>query len=421
MPLRSGALESFVDPDTGETRQAYDTRTGLSGYAHQYAENNHTFALLASLFTGQLNPNQSTFKRSNMVVAEKKVTLPEIEQPKVEAYLLSAFAGKGGQEHVTMDEAIRLVKKKYEDANIFWNQSDVEAQAQKIYDSYERTGGLSVIDEAGSEHITSEGGRGVFTGLANGTIDFADGSLAGLWIPFEMRQKIEGEWAEDLIQEGVDLGLGQQAAEYRMRRIMRGDFNDPEAPGLREIIYSDKIPYSGQVKYNQLNMTFMLGPDGKPWATPFQRQNALAAFGVPIPQTVPEAPAGMTKDQRGKLVDEVYGINLGMHGLERQLEEPPEMPDESALDAAAAKTYTPSTGSSFTPWKRSGGYSRGGYSGGGSSYGPPFQRMADLPKSYGAPRPEDIPFINANTPYIRRANVRRERITSERGRLKQWQ
>ena len=417
MPLRSQALESYTDPATGEVRQGYDTRSGMDGYTHQYAENNLTFSLLASLFTGQVS-GESTYLRNNMVVGETKIELPQTEPVKAEAILLSAYMGQGGQQMLTFDEAVRVVKAKYEAAGVRWNQGKVEEEAKLIVeavDSKGHIGGMSVLSPEGAELITKEGAKGVYHSLSKGMMNFDDIALAGVWIDMPTRKAIEAEWAEDLIQEGVDMGLPQQSAEFRMRRIMLGDPTDPEAPGLRKILYSDKIPYSGTAKYNQLNMTYMIGPDGKPWATPFRRAGVLSALGIPVPQTVDPAPAGMTKDSRGNLVDEVFGINLGVMGLQRQLEEPPEMPDLTALDQAGAKTYTPQQSNDYTPFKR---YSSGG---GGSSYGPNFNRMYTLPKGYNSPRPDDIPFINVNTPYVRRARVNTERISSDRGRLKSWQ
>ena len=77
-------------------------------------------------------------------------------------------------------------------------------------------------------------------------------------------------------------------------------------------------------------------------------------------------------------------------------------------------------------WGYGGGYrSYGGYGGGGGgggSYAPNvyFTKMNPLPGSistYG----NATPFINTSNPIIRRADVRRERVWSERGRLKQWQ
>jgi hypothetical protein len=46
--------------------------------------------------------------------------------------------------------------------------------------------------------------------------------------------------------------------------------------------------------------------------------------------------------------------------------------------------------------------------------------MRALP-SARAPFGNDIPFINTSNPLIRRGDIRRERVWSERGRLKQWQ
>lgn len=111
-----------------------------------------------------------------------------------------------------------------------------------------------------------------------------------------------------------------------------------------------------------------------------------------------------------------------MASLEPELVIPELVIPDNLLDEVNAKTYTPSR----TPYGRRGysygrrGYSRGGYSGGGSSWGPNFQRMDRLPEGT-SPRADWVPMINTNTPVIRRADVRRERISSERGRLKQWQ
>ena len=49
-----------------------------------------------------------------------------------------------------------------------------------------------------------------------------------------------------------------------------------------------------------------------------------------------------------------------------------------------------------------------------------FNPMRAFP-SARAPFANDVPFINTTNPLIRRGDVRRERVWSERGRLKQWQ
>jgi hypothetical protein len=104
---------------------------------------------------------------------------------------------------------------------------------------------------------------------------------------------------------------------------------------------------------------------------------------------------------------------------------------EDAIKAAAGESYTPfkpfesDGGSGYTPWKKYGGY--GGYKrkpwknygsgGGGSAY---FSKMYGMPDNE-APYGNNVSFINTSNPILRRANVRRERVWSERGRLKQWQ
>jgi hypothetical protein len=420
MPLRTDALVAYNDEATGENRAAYRTRSGMDAQAHQYAENNLTFALLASLFTGQLS-SDSTYRRNNMVVAEKRVPLPEQTKAEAEALILSAYGGKP-QVELTLDEIQRVIKKKFEDADLRWNQSDVERMAEAEYVARSgRVGALTLLDADGKEAITKAGADSIYTSLNAGMIDFSSPAMQGVYIPWEMRQQIDEEWATELIQEGIDLGLTRDAASYRMRRLMNGDPNNPDVPGIRDLIYDNRISSQPEVKYNQLNMTFMIGPDGRPWATPFTRQNVAQAFGLPTPLSTPEPGPGMSYDEtRGKLVDDVLGINLGLTGLERKQQEPEERErtDEPLL-RAEAKSYTP--GGSGSAWKkfprRSYGSSGGGYS---SNARPFFQRMYAL-QGAQALQLESIGQINTNTPYVRRASVREERISSERGRLKQWQ
>jgi hypothetical protein len=181
----------------------------------------------------------------------------------------------------------------------------------------------------------------------------------------------------------------------------------------------------GKVTYNQLNTTYAIGPDGRPWATPFKRTNALQALGLPIPHgTHDGGKGGLTVDARGNIVDSVLDINTGLAALERVDESwtitPPEAKE---LDDLFNKNYTAGdTGDGggsgykkygYTPYKRH-GY---GGSGGGGGY---FSKMYSMPHQQ-APYGTSTPFINTSNPILRRAFVRRERISSERGRLNQWQ
>ena len=70
-----------------------------------------------------------------------------------------------------------------------------------------------------------------------------------------------------------------------------------------------------------------------------------------------------------------------------------------------------------------GGY--GGYGGGSgytsrADYGGQVQRL-NTPDSIGTPYALDPRVVNPGNPIIRRATIRRERFSSERGRLNQWQ
>jgi hypothetical protein len=107
---------------------------------------------------------------------------------------------------------------------------------------------------------------------------------------------------------------------------------------------------------------------------------------------------------------------------------------KEAIEEQGKKSFTPfkpfaSTDSGsggggwggWSSWGGGGGWGWGG-SGGGGYYGPNvyFSEMrdfADIRTPYG----NNIPFINTSNPIIRRGDVRRERVWSERGRLLQWQ
>lgn len=434
-PVPETSLESYRD-ENGEVREAYATRPegGVGGQkSHAYAENNLTWSILASLFTGQaFQPGQSSFKRSNMLVKEQSVNVPESTKAEAEALILSAWYGKSNRDEpsqaiYTEDEIIRKMKKDINDAGLRWDQTTVEEDARAQFESQMgQPSALSLLDEDGNEVIAKAGARGIYESLYKGMIGWEEtekGVLDGVIIPYDMRVEIGNEWIEELVQYGVDKGMGLQAAQYYARRIWDGDKFNPEAGGLKDLLWDERIPYDGKVKYNQLNTTYMLGPDGRPWATPFQRQSVAQAMGIITPHRTHTSGVGMGKDKRGKSVDEVLGINTGLHGLVRkpfEKREPPE--DQFEIAAEKTSTTTPGTGYKKYPryWTRrwpSYGRSSGGYSSSSSGY---FIKMNPLPDGTAA-RVNGVPMINSNNPYIRRARVNRQRISSQRGRLKQWQ
>jgi hypothetical protein len=410
LPLpQKDALVSYINED-GDVQQAYMTRQGKDGELHQYAESNLTFALVASLFSGL---GESSFLRKNMAPRQQEIQRPDISLEEFEAFVMSAYQGTGGQENLTQEEIIQQLKQRDDDNDVWWDQESIEAEAEAIYNAQPgQAGGLTIISPEGREVITAAGADSVFTSLAKGALQIGDPALDGFAADQETRDQLAALWAERLVQEGVDMGLSFESANYRARRLWYGDNTNPDVPGLREIIYSRDIPKENDLVYNQLNMTYAIGPDGKPWATPFPKMGLIQALGVPIPTEMLTPGPGLRLDQQGRIIDLTTGeqsINTGLSGLEKVVELNDIEYNDDAFEKGAAKNSG----------KSSGGSRRRGYSGGGGGGGYTPQMRA-LPGGAAA-RFDGIQMINSNNPIIRRADVYRQRIWSERGRLKQWQ
>jgi hypothetical protein len=408
LPEPTSALQAYVDPDTGEVMEGYKARTGMEGELYNYAKNNAVFSMLMSLGTGM---GDSTWLRKNMVAKEKKIELPEPTEAEAQALILSAMEGQGVQWRLSKNEIGNLIKNKAA-ANDEWIDAiDVEAEAERIYNLQSGFPELSVWTPEGQEVVNNEGAKAIFTGLQKGTVKIGDPALNGVFIPYEMREKVAREILQEIAQDAADLGLTEEQVGYVTRRYWFGDI-DTGAPGLSDIINNKELPYTGTVRYNQLNVTYVMGPDGRPWATPFERTNLAQAFGIPIPaQSVLTGP-GTKLDAQGKVVDEVMGINTGLHALEKV---PVDVPEDIKIDMDDVVKKT-----NFKSSSGGRGYGRRGGGGGGYYGGPNFRDMRPLP-GVTSMRDIDIPMINNSNPQFRRARTNRERVFSERGRLKQWQ
>ncbi|MGV0950007.1 MAG: hypothetical protein ACOYB3_04995, partial [Azonexus sp.] len=416
--IQTEALQQFQDTTPeGEAynKGGYAVRKNRDALMHQYSEGNLTAALLLSILPW-VQGKDTTYLRGNMVTKRQRVQLDETPTEQMEALVFSTYLGRGAAESFTKEELIGAIKQREQAANRRWEQSAVEAEADETY-SRIKDRPLSII-ENNKEVMTLDGKEGVFNALASGAIELDNPAIAGFHMTWTERDELAERITTDLVQEGVDFGLSEQSSMYRMRRIWYGDSTNPSAPGLREILYDKRIPSEPYIEYDQLNVTYVLGPDGKPWATPFQRMKVLGALGLPVPHTMaPTIPGQTTLDERGNVVDLVNGINTGLAAIQPRPIQPAEDAEikDPAVTAAEKKPYTIGGGR----WRR-GGYGGGGGGYGGNYYGPNFQRMDRLP--YGdSPRITTPPMINTSNPIIRRADVRRERISSERGRLKQWQ
>lgn len=402
----------FIDPQTGEPTNVgatYMKRTQEQTAQYARAERSATYAVVRSLFDGQFNLSKSDYMRWNMVPRGREVPLPEQDESYVGATLYSAFMGEGGQPNLTEGEIVRILRGQAEDAGEEWDQDVLEAKAAEIFKTQTAPGALSVLDENGYEQVTQAGMDAILTGLQGGSLTLDHPALRGVWASPEMLRSIEADWQERVIEESLSWGMTKAEAGYRWRRFWWGDPEDPEAPGLKYLF--DQIPTEPNAEYVQLNVTYTLGPDGRPWATPITKQSWLQALGLPVPHKKATLGEGLTMDARANVVDEVLGINTGLNAL---MKVPSLVPENEKDDRTKAGSSTPYTPFKFKKFPRRSG-------GGGGDFVPPFLRMNPLPESRVQPRPDDIPFINTSTPYVRRSNINQQRIYSERGRLKQWQ
>ena len=441
---------------------SYMTRSGPDAYMHQYAENNATAALLMSFFSGQLGDSNNTYDRENMVVKTQNVQVDALTNPKLEAMVYARFFGAGGSGLLTQDDIASILKTKAEQADVWWEQGDIDAQAKQMYkeqvQNFEKLKesliphlqqrdavagvestpqqleaqadamadammmGMS-ISKNGREELTLDGQDAMIRSLMSGMVTFDDPGFQGFYATQEQRDLLQARILDRIVQEGVNLGMTETAAKFRANRYYFGDSTDPSSPGLREILYSNKIPSQPTAEYNQLNATFVIGPDGRPWATPFPRASIWQAAGLPIPAGMIQPANGMGLDERGNATDLVKNLNTGRAALEPTQVAGQVTPNDSILEEIKKKTYTPKdtvTGQSFFGgYRRYGGYSRyggGGYSrSGGSGFVPnSYITRMNFFSGVGSARVDNMPMINTNTPLIRRADVRRERVSSER-------
>ena len=422
--LSSQALSAYrteeTDPVTGETREVvkegYLKRREEKLQLYVWAEKRPVLAAGLALFTG----NKDAW-RYNMPVKVREVELDPVAEEEQKALILGALQTVGMPLGVNEDEAIKIAR------NTIAAETGKWLSASQIPEELV----MSIINENGREVLTKEGAWAVVDGLYGGTVKLGDPSLAGVYITRETRDEIFNEWNEDLIAEGMSLGLDEQQAKSRANRLWWGDTGANN--GLRSLLYSDQIPYEDTLQYNQLNTTYVMGPNGYPMATGFTRSKFNATTGgVGFESQINTSTLGNTKDSQGNVQDATAMINTGLRGIVRVPNNQPITDREFAdmLEEAMQKspsTYTPysqsSTGTGgygYGGYRRRGGYSRGGGGGYSSSGYASFVRMNNLPESR-APYGNSIPNINTSNPIIRRADVRRERVWSERGRLKQWQ
>lgn len=434
------ALTDFVDdngtpndPSDDTVKQQFVDRDAFGAQFRSLTENRFGLAFLGSLYTGLTGGGftGSDMFRYNMPVKTRKIELAPQDQGQLEAFVLGAFQGAGGQVNLSETEAAQVIKNQAQAAGVRWNAAEVEKLAAD-WSAHSGLAELSRIDEAGREHLTDAGARAVFDGLRSGATTLGTAALNGVYMTKDQRDRIRDTLVKEITQEGVDLGLSKDQAIWRTRRIVFGTGTQADTPNLIDLLYTDQIPWTDTLEYNQLNTTYVTGPNGFPMATGFTRDGLLGALGLkPLLRPLRPSDTGMGVDGVMNSVDTVAGINTGLRGLEPRPAswEIPTVSDAirkaaaDVIDALKDIDFTPTapyarSGGGFGGFSRRGGGGFGGR-GGGGYYSDPY-RLYALP-GFRSPYGNSIPFINTSNPIIRRADVRRERVWSERGRLNQWQ
>ena len=362
LPERSTAMRDYIDPKTGQVAQGYLPRDWQDSRLAGFAENRATLALLSTMIS-KIGGGDS-YMRGDMAVKHRSVDKPE---------------------------------------------------------------------------LTIESSKAIIRSMFDGVLKPDDPVMQGVYIPMEHRRVIEKELKEELTQYFTQLLGTEKKGVAAMWNVWKGDPTNPTVPALKDVVYSsykfDKaISYTPTQKYLQLNTTYVKGPGGGMWATGIDRHSLFNLAGIaPLQRSF--APSNQTEgtDIRGNYVDKVLGINTGMRGLMRVDETFKQADKESDAEKAAAASLSSAPASNGwvdyensgrsgwrnfgkSGWRNFGRRGGGGGRGGGGS----FTRI-NAPERQSVPYANDVQNINTNNPLIRRAQIRRERIDSEKGRLNQWQ
>ena len=393
-PERSTVTTDFIDEDNPEeVRTGYVRPSWQEATWRGFTENRLTLALLSNLFT-TFSDNSGGYLRSEMVPKIRTIDKQELE----------------------LDEA-RLVVADLVNEMVSTEQLLGYAES-----------------ELGGDYVTVDDAKAVVWGLWKGSVSLDSPALEGFYMTAETRKIVKAELIAALTADYMAAGLDEYKATKFAWDAWKGSSTNPTAVPLNDIVMSDEISYKQSDKYFQLNTTYIQGPDGMPWATGLARNSLFNLFGLSPLQKYNAGDAGMdTVDQLLNVVDPVRGINTGLRSLEKY---DPSMASD-ADDPKTSSGYTSSDGgsssgsgwvdnkygSSGSGWVNNKyGSSGSGYrrSSGGSSGSGSFTRMTP-PENQQVPYSNDIDSLNTNNSLIRRAQIRRERIDSQKGRLKPWQ
>ena len=364
----SNPMETLMQTQRlGENGEAYETEESYSGFQAQmrsYASNRLGFATVLNIFPGLQGENY----RWQMPISEMKINKQEIEL--------------------------------------------VEDQAALV---------LSMWDEdEGNEVLTVDGAAAVVRSLHAGLVRPGIPSLENIYLTYEQREALTEYFTKEFMDAGLENGLTADEAEAYAKTMYFGDPDTGISP-LKDVIwskgkYDGAIPYERTTTYQKLNSTYAVGPDGKYWATGLERGFSSNFAGLAPMQRFAgaggsNAPfANLSLDELLNSTDTVSNVNTGQRMLRRVDDTQITVRDEDIL--AKMDGIIKNIKDDY----EKGGYGKGG---GGRSYTsntymPYLNRM-------NSPYWDNIPTIFGDNVSVRRADIRRERFTSDRGRLLPWQ
>ena len=382
--------EVTVDPVTGEPIiiDKRQTRSYDEGLWRSFAANNQTFALFATITSGFFGggfDTQGSFMRDDQVVSQRTIEKAGLTDEQAELLVMS-----------------------------IWDPDNEQ------------------------ETLTRDGMEALFRSLHAETVRADDPALQGIYITSEQRAEIQENLQTKITIEGMEvLGLSQEDAAARMWDIWYGPDNNPYVTPLADVVWGqgnfhgeNGIPWNQTVSYRQLNTTWVTGPDGRMWATGIQR-GTLADFFSPF-KGYQGSLGGGTRGNLGvdgllNSTDAVSNLNTGYRSLTR-IDKSLEIPDDGDIIDMMDKTtdrvidaIKDLSSDMMGGYNRGGGYSygRGGGGGGGGGYSDnPYMPFLN---GMRAPYLDNTPQIYINNINPRRTYIRRERFSSERGRLNNQQ
>jgi hypothetical protein len=298
---------------------------------------------------------------------------------------------------------------------------------------------LSVWDPNNNrEVLTRDGADRILQSLGMGSVKATDPALDGVYIDVPTRQAIMVDLQKRIYIEGREtLGLTDEEAKARVSKIWYGDKSNPYVTPLNDVVWNqgefagdNGLPYAQTTRYRQLNTTFATGPDGKAWATGLQRGSLYQWVGLDPyqgTQAVESQTFGLNQDGNLNATDPITQQNIGRRALQK-IGSNWDIPNDADIVDAIKAAQTAITdqlkdlqAADYASYAKRGGYAfgPGGGGGGGSRYG--NESLMPFLNGMNVPFADNMPNIFINNVIPRRADIRRERFSSDRGRLNNQQ